>query len=156
MSTSAKTFIATCAVGRGLFAAEPIAVGAPILKFSGPVLTLSEAREKGADAANALQIGVDRYLYLDEPGRFVNHSCAPNAAVSDDTRLVALRDIGSGDEITFDYSTTVSDGWTMLCRCGTSACRELVVAFQLLPRDLQQRYAVRRLVQRFILEEVGA
>lgn len=151
-----NTSVAPCDVGRGLFAAEPIRGGSLILEFSGPVLTLSEARAKGADAANALQIGVDRYLYLDEPGRFVNHSCAPNAGVIDDTRLFALRDIAAGEEIRFDYSTTVSDGWTMPCRCGAPACRGLVVAFQLLPSPVRQQYALRRLVQRFILEQVGA
>jgi SET domain-containing protein len=142
-------------VGRGVFAAEPIRANSLILEFSGPVLTLGEARAKGADAANALQVGVDRYLYLNEPGRFVNHSCAPNAAVIDDTRLVALYDIATGEEIRFDYSTTVSDGWTMPCRCGSPLCRELVVAFQLLPQSLRQHYAVRRFVQRFIVEQVG-
>jgi uncharacterized protein len=155
MSSLPCTYVATCDVGRGLFAAEPIGAGVQILEFRGPELTLSEARARG-DAANALQIGVDRYLYLDEPGRFINHSCAPNAAVIDDTRLCALRDIAAGEEIRFDYSTTVSDGWTMSCRCGAPGCRDIVVAFQLLPVPLRQHYAIRRFVQRFIVDQVGA
>ena len=114
------------------------------------------SRAKGAGAANALQIGVDRYLDLDEPGRFVNHSCEPNAGVMDDTRLVALRAIAAGEEIRFDYSTTVSDGWTMTCRCGSPECRGLVVAYQLLPPALRQRYAVLALVQRFMIEDFEA
>jgi SET domain-containing protein len=151
-----RTEIANCSTGRGLFAAERIRAGREILEFTGPLLTLIEVRAKGADAANALQIGIDRYLYLDEPGRFVNHSCAPNAGVRNDTRLVALRDIPAGEEIRFDYSTTVSDGWTMNCLCGTPECRGLVVAFQLLPVPLRLQYAVQGLVQRFILEQVEA
>jgi SET domain-containing protein len=151
-----STYVSTCALGRGLFAAEPIAAGSEILRFSGPILTLEEVRARGAAAANALQVGIDRYLYLDEPGRFVNHSCAPNAAVRDDTLLVAMRDIAAGEEISFDYSTTVSDGWTMPCRCGAPTCRGLVVAFQLLPERLRRRYALLGQVQRFILDLVGA
>lgn len=150
------TYVADSQNGRGLFASEPIAPGSLILEFSGPILSLNETRSKGAAAANALQIGIDRYLYLDEPGRFVNHSCAPNAAVLGDTRLVATRAIAAGEEIRFDYSTTVSDGWTMECLCGAPECRGLIVAFQLLPGPLRRRYAVLGRVQRFILEEVGA
>lgn len=153
---TAKTYIADCPVGRGLFAGEPIAAGTEILQFTGPILTLNKVRAKGSAAANALQIGVDRYLYLDEPGRFVNHSCSPNAAVMRDTTLVATHDIARGEEICFDYSTTVSDGWTMSCLCGSSDCRGLVVAFQLLPEPLRRRYALLGQVQRFILEQVEA
>ncbi|MBS0263011.1 MAG: SET domain-containing protein [Planctomycetes bacterium] len=150
------TFVAQSQIGRGLFAGEPIASGTCILEFSGPILCLTEVRAKGQAAANALQIGVDRYIYLDEPGRYVNHSCAPNAAVVEDTKLVALRPIAAGEEIFFDYSTTVSDGWTMACLCGTAECRGLVVAFQLLPEKLRRRYVILGQVQRFIREQVGA
>jgi hypothetical protein len=139
-----------------LFAGEAIATGTCLLEFSGPLLTLADVRTKGPAAANALQIGVDRYLYLDEPGRYVNHSCAPNAAVIGDTHLVAIRPIANEEEILFDYSTTVSDGWTMKCLCGTPECRGLIVAFQMLPERLRQHYAVLGHVQRFILEQVEA
>jgi SET domain-containing protein len=148
--------ISDCDVGRGVFAEEPIVAGTEILRFTGPLLTLNQVRSRGDLAANALQIGIDRYLYLDEPGRLINHSCSPNVGVRDDVHVIALRNIPAGEEIRFDYSTTVSDGWTMACRCGTSDCRGLVVAFQLLPESLRQRYAVQRLVQRFILEAVEA
>jgi len=117
---------------------------------------LKEVRARGPAAANALQVDIDRYLYLDEPGRFVNHSCAPNAAVVSDTSLMSIRRIEAGEEICFDYSTTVSDGWTMPCRCGSPNCRGLIVAFQLLPERLRRRYALLGQVQHFILDLVGA
>jgi hypothetical protein len=152
-----QTFIDNSPLGRGLFAGQQIAAGAEILRFTGPVLSLNEVRAQGpAAAANALQVGIDRYLYLDEPGRLVNHSCSPNAAVVNDTTLVAIRAIAAGEEIRFDYSTTISDGWTMACRCGAADCRGLVVAFQLLPEPLRRRYALLGQVQRFILDLVEA
>jgi hypothetical protein len=126
------------------------------VRLTGPLLTLNEVRAKGPSlAANALQIGIDRYLDLDEPGRFINHSCSPNAAVVHDTALIAIRPIAAEEEIRFDYSTTISDGWTMACRCGAAECRGLVVAFQLLPESLRRRYAILGQVQRFMVEEVG-
>jgi SET domain-containing protein len=150
------TYIADCALGRGLFAGQPIAAGVEILRFTGPVLSLNEVRTRGPAAANALQVGVDRYLFLDEPGRLVNHSCSPNAAVFTDTSLVAIRAIAADEEIRFDYSTTISDGWTMPCRCGAADCRGIVAAFQLLPEPLRRRYALLGQVQRFIIELVEA
>ncbi len=113
---SPATFIAPAAgnIGHGLFAGESIAAGGEILQFTGPRLTLTQVRAKGPLAANALQVGIDSYLDLDPPGRLVNHSCDPNAAVFDNVRLIALRAIAPGQEIRFDYSTTISDGWTRL------------------------------------------
>jgi len=151
------TQIATAGnIGHGLFATEPIAASREIMQFTGPHLTLAQVRAKGPLAANALQIGIDSYLDLDPPGRLVNHSCDPNAAVFDNVRLIALRDIDAGEEIRFDYSTTISDGWTMPCLCGSIHCRGVVAAFQLLPRALQQKYALLGCVQRFIVTEVEA
>lgn len=153
---SSPVTVGECDVGRGLFATDWIAAGTEILRFTGPEMTLAEVRSCGPAAANALQLGINHYIYLDEPGRFVNHSCDPNAVVVDDRRLVARVAIPPGTEIRFDYSTTVSDGWTMPCRCGSPRCRGLVVAFQLLPEDLRRSYAVRRHVESFILDFVGA
>jgi hypothetical protein len=149
-------YVAGTNVGRGLFAQQQIAVGVEILRFTGPQLTLNEVRARGAAAANALQVGIDRYLYLDEPGRLVNHSCSPNAAVVNDTRLTAIRQIERDEEIRFDYSTTISDGWTMPCLCGSPECRGVVVAYQLLPETLKRRYALLGHVQRFIREQIEA
>ena len=149
-------YVAECDVGRGLFAAVPIRCGAEILQFAGPRLTLREVRAKGPLAANALQVGVNQYLDLEEPGRLINHSCRPNAGIRSDTRVVAIRDMAPGEEIRFDYSTTISDGWTMPCACASPECRKVVGAFQLLPPALQQRYALLEIVQRFIVEEVQA
>lgn len=146
--------IAECAFGRGLFAAETIVAGRTILEFTGPRLTLAEVRRKGALAANALQIGRNCYLDLEEPGRLANHSCRPNAGVFQGVRLAALCDIPAGNEIVFDYSTTIGDGWTMACRCETPTCRGVVAAFLLLPRRLQDEYIVRGCVADFFWQDL--
>ncbi len=145
-----------CDVGQGLFAARPIAAGRVILRLSGPELTLAEVRRKGAAAANSLQIGVNRYLDLESPGRLVNHSCRHNAYVQADVFLTAARDIPPDEEIRFDYSTTIGDGWTMPCACGQPECRGLVRAFLLLPPQLRLRYEILGAAQRFLREELGA
>lgn len=150
--SASRTYVAPCDVGLGLFASEELIEGSEILKFDGPGLTLSEVRAKGPRACDALQVGVNRYIDLADPGRVINHSCDPNAGVRNDFTLVALRRILPNEEIRFDYSTTIGDGWTMPCCCGSAECRGLIVAFRLLPEDLRCKYAVLGLVQRFLVE----
>ena len=59
--------------------------------------------------SDPLQIASGLYLDIGEPGVLVNHSCAPNAGIRDDVRLVALSDIVVGEEIFYDYSTTMGE-----------------------------------------------
>jgi hypothetical protein len=68
--------------------------------------------------------------------------------------LIALKPIPAGEEIRFDYSTTMSeDHWTLECRCGEPDCRGLVKDFHLLPSVLQEQYVERGIVQTFILHQ---
>ena len=86
-------------------------------------------------AANCFRYGPQTYLDPgDYPGRYLNHSCEPNAAirkVNNRIFLVAAEPIDPGDEIVFDYSTTIGDDdvWTMRCNCGESTCRGRIKRF---------------------------
>jgi hypothetical protein len=128
-------------LGIGVFASGLIRQGEPILEFRGSPMSFAEAVALGDGQCYALQIGLDReYINLDEPGRFVNHSCSPNAGLRGLT-LHALRDLRGGEEIRFDYSTTMAeDYWEMPCRCGSPECRGRVRDFRHLPAPIQQRY----------------
>ena len=90
-------------------------------------------------------------LLVGEPDRYLNHSCDPNAGIVDNRRLVAIRAIAAGEEIRFDYSTTMAeDFWTLECRCGSPLCRGTVTDFRLLPSEVKQRYLELGVVQGFI------
>jgi hypothetical protein len=74
------------------------------------------------------------------PWCFLNHACAPNARVDTGARrLVALRDIRRGDEVTFDYLTTE---WEMAepfeCGCGAEHCRGGIAGFSRLAKEQQR------------------
>jgi uncharacterized protein len=143
------------AVGRGVFAGRYFEPGQPILTFGGPVLAASEMLALGPDRAYALQIGTGEFLHLIPPGRYLNHSCDPNAGIADERVLIALRAIVPGEEIRFDYSTAMrEDHWTMECRCGEYLCRRVVLDFHHLPPITQNRYLQLGIVQRFIVDEV--
>ena len=66
--------------------------------------------------------------------RWFNHSCDPNTEVASRwdheantmrAWWVAIRDIGIGEEITYDYGFTAEVAEP--CACGTEACRGLIV-----------------------------
>jgi hypothetical protein len=147
--------VGSSALGRGVCATRSFRPGQPILEFSGPVLNHDEVHALGGDRAYALQVGADEYLDTMPPGRYVKHSCDPNAGIVNDRMLIALRPIEAGEEIQFDYSTTMSrDHWTMECRCGQPTCRRVILDFHHLPPITQNRYLQLGIVQRFILREV--
>ncbi len=146
--------IGPCPLGEGIFARQRIRQAGMILGFTGPIVSGSAAFTKGENSFNLLQIGPSEYLDLEQPGVFLNHSCEPNAGVVDDTVVIALRDIAPGEEITFDYSTTMSEQFeTMQCLCGRPNCRQVIGDFHDLPHTLKDRYLAARLVQKFIVAE---
>lgn len=146
--------IRPCLLGLGLFAKRHFFGGEQLFIFSGPIISRSEAILKGENEVNALQIAKDAYIDLEPPSVFANHSCAPNAGVQKDRIAIAIADIQEGQEITFDYSTTMSEQrWTMKCLCGSSKCRGKVEDFHLLPDCLKRQYLERGIVQRFIVDE---
>jgi SET domain-containing protein len=109
-----RTYVAQSAIeGVGVFAAEPIARGAPVWRLE-PELDRLIPMEKYRAAPPFLKDLIDRYAYpsADKPGhlvfeldngRFMNHSGTPNTDFSAPTGGIALRDIAVGEEITCDY-----------------------------------------------------
>lgn len=86
----------------------------------------------------------------------MNHSCNPNCGIRNGV-LVALRNIIEGEEIAYDYSTTMDERyWTMACRCGAAACRGIVDDFRTLPEELRRQYLSLGIVMPFIAEQYGA
>ena len=144
-------YIAPCELGRGVFAIRDYRAGELILILHGPRIERTDPLHACPEGANLLQTGPRTYIKLEAPGVFFNHSCRPNAGIMANRRLVALRDITAGQEIRFDYSTTMDeDFWTMPCRCGEEECRGVVTDFKYLPADLRRRYLDLGVVQRFI------
>jgi hypothetical protein len=111
------------------------------MHYQGPLLRY----EQTTPQTLALQIGPD--LYIGESGHaddFVNHSCDPNAGMlidGTDVRLIAIREIPSGEQITFDYSTTMDeDDFEFDCLCGSQECRRRIRDFKHLSEGTKKRY----------------
>jgi hypothetical protein len=148
---AAAVRIGECSLGRGLFAVVGFRENDLILVFKGLRYEWEDPIHETEEGANLLQTGQRTYILPREPGVFANHSCNPNAGIRRNRRLVAIRDIAAGEEIRFDYSTTMDeDYWTMECRCGAVGCRRHVTDFHYLPDEVQHRYLELGIVQRFI------
>jgi hypothetical protein len=137
--------------GQGLFAGRAYLPGELILHLAGPPYRRDDPIHGTPAGANLLQTGRRSYIMLGPPGVFANHSCDPNAGITGNRRLVAIRPIGPGEEIRFDYSTTMDeDYWTLPCSCGAATCRGVVRDFRDLPPETRRRYLELGVVQRFI------
>lgn len=148
---SDKVYVAGSNLGKGGFAKEDIKKGKEILRFTGPLIDFKQAVNKDEKQGDPLQIGKNLYISIEEPGRSINHSCSPNAGIRDDVVLVALEDIQKGEEIYYDYSTTMDeDYWVMQCKCRSANCRKIIEDFKHLPSEVQQKYFSLKVVQQFI------
>jgi len=151
----AKIYVAQCDVGKGVFAAQRFRAGERILRFVGPKVDHNDPINYSAEGANLLQVGHDAYILPRPKGLFVNHSCRPNAGLHGTRTLVALQDIEPGEEIRFDYSTTMDeDYWTMECMCRHPECRGVVRDFRYLPEPLREHYVALRIVPAFVRRSV--
>ncbi len=137
--------------GRGVFAEEPIPASAWIIGFSGPFLRYAET----SPSTYALQIGPDLYIGASgDQDDFINHSCDPNAGLriaGTQADLYAIRDIAAGEEILFDYSTTLDeDDFTMSCLCGTPSCRRIIRDGKYLPEEVWRRYLTLGIIPSYV------
>ena len=65
--------------------------------------------------------------------------------------LVAIRPIAPGEEVTWDYSTTLKESnWHMICQCRAEECRRVIGNFATLPERRQEFYRARNLVAPYL------
>ena len=135
--------------GRGAFAGRRFEVREPVWTLRGvpssiPRLALRIALRR-CRMDDPLQVGRWRYVELDEGSVAFNHSCDPNLGVTPGNVLVSRRPIETGEELTYDYATTVLASpftwtWAMPCACGTPVCRGTIRRAERLPAAVARRY----------------
>jgi hypothetical protein len=133
--------------GRGLIAVAPIPAGELVAIKGGHIIATAalaslpqRLRNSEIQIADGFHLAaVDEAEY--EPVMlFLNHSCEPNVGFAGNTVLVAMRDIGPGEELTTDYALFDDSDETMPCQCGTPSCRGMISGRDWQRPDLQRKY----------------
>lgn len=143
-------------LGKAVYAAVPFAEGDQIVKFTG-------RRFRADQVPSLMRGGGDRFVqvtpdhYMGPSGRIddlINHSCSPNAGLrftAEGVVLVAIRPIAPGEEIAWDYSTTLAESnWHMICQCRSPECRRVIGNFETLSPDRQEWFRARNLVAPYL------
>lgn len=128
----------------GVFAGDFIPAGELLVMWVGELVSF-EGLADVPPPVRSRSVQVEDNLYLIptqvEPADFINHSCDPNAGLSGQIALVALRDIMPGEEICYDYAMTDGSAYDEFdCQCGASNCRRRVTGDDWRLPELQTRY----------------
>jgi uncharacterized protein len=133
--------------GRGLVAVAPIATGELVAIKGGHIVTTAALRALPERLQNSeIQIADGFHLAALEEAEyepvmlFINHSCEPSVGFAGNTVLVAMRDIGPGEELTTDYALFDDHDEMMECQCRTPSCRGTISGRDWQRPDLQRKY----------------
>lgn len=150
-------YVSFSELGFSVFTKKSIKKGQLIYLFQGELIDYEETKMINDDTGEcrALQFDDNKYINTNAPGRYINHSCDPNAGIRNKFELIAIKDINENSEIRFDYSTTMDeDDFTMECMCGSNNCRKIVDDFKKIPVDRQKEYIEMGIVSEFILQKL--
>lgn len=115
--------------GLGVFATRAFAAREEVMQLDDSRVVDDEHPldpEKGELREHCDYLAGGKVVLMPEPERYLNHSCDPNAyvrTVDGVRRLVALRDVPAGRELTIDYVLNTHGGDEWACSCGSSGCR---------------------------------
>jgi hypothetical protein len=127
--------------GLGVFATKRIKKGSRVVEYLGERVSHVEADrrydDKDENDNHTFLFIVDGRTVIDagvngNEARFINHGCDPNCeSVIEERRVFieAIRDIASGEELTYDYQIQREDhdppdvDVIFACRCGAATCR---------------------------------
>ncbi len=147
ISPKARKGAGSAIAGRGLFAAEPIRAGEVVAVKGGHIVTtqalhalagpLPDSEIQISDGLHLVALSPEEY----EPVMlFINHSCEPNVGFAGNVVLVAMCDVGAGQELTTDYALFDDYDGQMTCNCATIRCRGVIGGRDWRRPELQERY----------------
>jgi len=116
----------TSGTGEGLFAKVNFKKGNLIFTWEG---VLKKGRYPCYVGDRWLQIEKCQWIapLRNNLGLYINHSYNPNSGIKNSVKIVAMKNIRRGEEVTFDYSTSESEnGWYLICHCKNKNCRRIL------------------------------
>lgn len=145
--------------GLGVFARRVIKKGEILTIYGGYIMTKNQFRNLPKKLqhfpyhiSDELLFGPIHHKQI-SLGECYNHSCNPNAGFRDHLTLVAMRNIRTGEEVTFDYAICMTSGILSLnCVCGSQNCRHRIKGTDWKIPKLQKKY--RGYFQPYIWEKI--
>ena len=128
--------------GLGLFATQDIPEGEVVYDFSQGRIHEAEKTSTLPKEIADYAVQFDEHKWVDTAGigRYLNHSCEPNCGIRDLFKVVAMRNIATGEQITFDYEMTEDSDWTIECKCGSASCRKIIGTYKNMPVETRKKY----------------
>jgi SET domain-containing protein len=127
--------------GKGIFAIKKIKKDEIIAEFDGAIYDRDNTNWDDDSIYNYV-IQFEKWRWKGSKGiaKLSNHSCDPNCGIKDLFKIVAMRDIVPGEEITWDYEMTENHTWSMKCSCGSPLCRKKINAYKNMPLATRKKY----------------
>ncbi len=129
--------------GKGVFAVKNIQKGELVADWTGGKIYIakkcSDLPKKVAD--HAIQFAEYKWIDTKTNARYFNHSCIPNCGFKGKFKLVTMREVDKGEELTFDYEMSEDSDWKMKCKCANENCRKIIGAFGNMPQKTKEKYA---------------
>lgn len=149
--------------GLGVFAARNLKAGEVIFDTSEMRLVCDEdPLREGEEERHCDWLADGRQILLPAPGRYINHSCDPNAWKEYRNVVrrctTSRRDIRAGEEITHDYRIDGFGDVVWECNCGSRRCARLIQSdFFELPLEMKMEYLpyLSELYRRVFREKLG-
>ena len=131
-------------VGPGLYATQPIQQGELLVVWSGVIVNYERLQQLPKQKQrHSVQVEEAAYLVSiqEEPVDYVNHSCDPNAGISGQIAVIAMRSIEPGEDVCIDYAMCDGSPYDEFeCGCGSKLCRGQISGQDWMNPDLWERY----------------
>jgi len=131
--------------GKGIYAKKKIPRGTMIIEYVGDIITKVDSDLRADDAfEEAKKDKTKGEVYIFElndeydidgnvernTARLINHSCEPNCETTGDDEHIwieAIKDIGEGEELSYDYCYDLDCYEDNPCKCGSDNCVGFIV-----------------------------
>lgn len=145
LTPKAKTFRSPIH-GLGIKAIRPIKKGEILEIISGVVVPKAEIKKYRRKMGH-IGIQIEDNFFLVPTNRkeiehtgACNHSCDPNVGFSNQVTLIAIKNISSGEELTWDYAFCESFFKPFKCKCGSKNCRKIIKPSDWKNKKIQKKY----------------
>ncbi|MEP3655765.1 MAG: SET domain-containing protein-lysine N-methyltransferase [Litorimonas sp.] len=144
-------------LGLAAYATADILTGTRIAVFTGETYQAETALGLPAIMRDhAIQVGPQQFVFgYKGLAHRLCHSCDPNCSIRNLTEIYAVREIKSGEQLTWDYRCSENSNWVLQnCLCNSDRCTGSVANFDSLPLKMKSEYLSKSMVSEWIVSRL--